>query len=135
MKEVAYASWEVWEGRGGLGTRTTPLPPSEWELGKVWAEKKEIFYEQGQWRPSDNITYVLQSLFASKLTILYRTDGRLDFDAMDSFMTHIIDVVSTNGTVAVRVFPPESMVILSFADKIALEVVRFTIICEFLSQC
>lgn len=57
MREVAYASWEVWEGRGGFVTRGVSLPVSEWEMGKVWAEKKEIFYEQGQWRPLDNITY------------------------------------------------------------------------------
>jgi recyclin-1 len=58
MREVAHASWDVWEGRGNLGTRSVPLPASEWELGKVWAEKKEIFYEQGQWQPLDNFTYV-----------------------------------------------------------------------------
>ena len=48
MAEAAEASWEVWDGSGG-----------EWELGRVWAEKLEIFYEQSKWKPLDNFTYVL----------------------------------------------------------------------------
>ena len=42
MKEAAESSWDVWDGSG------------DWELGKVWAEKREVFYEQGQWEPLDN---------------------------------------------------------------------------------
>ena len=45
MREAAEASWEVWDGTG-----------REWELGKVWAEKREIFYEQSKWKPLDNFT-------------------------------------------------------------------------------
>lgn len=45
MKDAAWASWEVFEGRG------------EWEMGKLWAEKKEIFYESGKWDSAKNITY------------------------------------------------------------------------------
>ena len=48
MREAAEASWEVWDGPGG-----------EWELGKVWAEKREIFYEQSKWKPLDNFTYAM----------------------------------------------------------------------------
>lgn len=55
MREVAYSSWEVWEGH--LSSREIPV--SEWETGRVWMEKKEIFYEQGKWKPLDNFTYVL----------------------------------------------------------------------------
>ncbi|KAJ7507610.1 hypothetical protein B0H11DRAFT_2218442 [Mycena galericulata] len=58
MREAAESSWEVWDGDG------------DWEMGKVWAEKREIFYQQGQWRPLDNLTH----------------DGALAFDAMDEFM-------------------------------------------------
>jgi recyclin-1 len=43
MEDAAQSSWEVW---GGVG---------DWEMGKVWAEKREIFYEQGRWDPVDNI--------------------------------------------------------------------------------
>ncbi len=45
MLEAAEASWEVWDGSGG-----------EWELRRVWAEKREIFYEQSKWKPLDNFT-------------------------------------------------------------------------------
>lgn len=44
MKEAAESSWEVWDGTG------------DWEMGKVWAEKREIFYEHGKWNPLDNFT-------------------------------------------------------------------------------
>ena len=45
MREAAEASWEVWDGTGRA-----------WALGKVWAEKREIFYEQSKWKPLDNFT-------------------------------------------------------------------------------
>jgi len=44
MKEAAHASWQVWPGIG------------DWEMGKVWAEKREILYEQGRWDPLANFT-------------------------------------------------------------------------------
>lgn len=52
MREAAFASWEVWEGH--LSSHSIPV--AEWEMGKVWGEKREIFYEQGRWRPLDNFT-------------------------------------------------------------------------------
>jgi len=47
MREAAASSWEVWDAHSG-----------DWEMGKVWAEKREIFYQQGRWRPLDNFTCV-----------------------------------------------------------------------------
>lgn len=47
MREAAEASWAVWDGADG-----------EWELGRVWAEKREIFYQQGSWDPMANFTCV-----------------------------------------------------------------------------
>lgn len=38
-------------------------------------------------------------------------------------MTHILDSLRTEGATAVRVFPPESFVVLSFAERLAMEVV------------
>lgn len=46
MKQAAEASWEVWDGSA-----------EDWELGRMWAEKREIFY-QHKWKPLDNFTYV-----------------------------------------------------------------------------
>ncbi|KAJ7505525.1 exocyst complex component Sec10-domain-containing protein [Mycena galericulata] len=95
MREAAESSWEVWDGDG------------DWEMGKVWAEKREIFYQQGQWRPLDNLTH----------------DGALAFDAMDEFMGAILGAISEHGSRAVRVFPPASDVLISFCDRVASEVV------------
>ena len=47
MREAAESSWEVWDVHSG-----------DWEMGKVWAEKREIFYQHGRWRPLDNFTCV-----------------------------------------------------------------------------
>ncbi|KAH8112433.1 exocyst complex component Sec10-like protein [Phellopilus nigrolimitatus] len=103
MREAALASWEVWEGH--LSERAMPV--ADWELGRVWADKREVFYEQGRWKPLENFT----------------KDGELDFDAMDEFMVHVLDALRTDGATAVNVFPAASYVILSFADRLAMEVV------------
>ncbi|EGN91831.1 hypothetical protein SERLA73DRAFT_127958 [Serpula lacrymans var. lacrymans S7.3] len=95
MRDAAQSSWEVWTGQG------------DWEMGKVWAEKREIFYEQGRWDPLANFTQ----------------DGLLDFDAMDSFMTNTLSSLEEHGARAVRVFPPASRVLLGFAERVATEVV------------
>ncbi|KAF5377856.1 hypothetical protein D9615_006823 [Tricholomella constricta] len=99
MREAAEASWEVWAGTGGNA--------AEWEMGKVWAEKREIFYVQGRWDPMDNFT----------------KDGALDFDAMDEFMTVVLQAIEEHGSRAVRVFPPAAQVLPAFAERVAGEVV------------
>ncbi|KAF5365282.1 hypothetical protein D9758_005333 [Tetrapyrgos nigripes] len=94
MREAAESSWLVWDGNG------------DWEMGKVWAEKREIFYEQN-WDPMDNFT----------------KDGRgLDFDAMHNFMDIILTAIKEHGSRAARVFPKDSGVLLFFADRVATEV-------------
>ncbi|KAJ7069939.1 exocyst complex component Sec10-like protein [Mycena amicta] len=95
MREAAESSWQVWDRNG------------DWEMGKVWAEKREIFYQQGQWRPLDNVT----------------EEGYLDFDAMHEFMDSILGAITEHGSRAVRVFPPASGTLIAFCDRIATEVV------------
>ncbi len=56
--------------------------------------------------------------------MLFRKDGTLVFDAMDAFITNILSVLKEHGGRAVRVFPPEANVLLSFSDRLANEVVR-----------
>ena len=46
MKEAAASSWELWDNKSS----------ADWEMGKVWTEKKEIFYQQGRWKALDNFT-------------------------------------------------------------------------------
>ncbi|KAF8964808.1 exocyst complex component Sec10-domain-containing protein [Flammula alnicola] len=96
MREAAESSWEVWDPSSG-----------DWEMGKVWAEKREIFYQQGRWRALDNFT----------------TEGQLDFGAMDEFMEVILSAIREHGARAVRVFPPASQVLLLFSERLANEVV------------
>lgn len=45
MREAAESSWEVLD-----------TPSGDWEMGKVWTEKREIFYQQGKWTALDNFT-------------------------------------------------------------------------------
>ena len=52
-----------------------------------------------------------------------RKEGGLDFTAMDSFMDHITETIKSDGSVAVNVFPANSYVVLSYADRVAQEVV------------
>ncbi|GLB38835.1 putative exocyst complex component Sec10 [Lyophyllum shimeji] len=101
MREAAEASWETWADEGDA--------QEKWEMGKVWAEKREIFYVSlsGRWDPRENFT----------------EGGGLSFDAMDEFMREVVRAVEEHGARAVRVFPPESRVLLGFAERVAGEVV------------
>lgn len=47
MRAAAEASWKVWEAGGGRR--------EEWECGRVWVEKREVFYEAGKWDAVENI--------------------------------------------------------------------------------
>jgi recyclin-1 len=49
MRAAAAASWAV---------RDPAAPGDEWELGRVWADKRELFYEQGRWDAAQNVTCV-----------------------------------------------------------------------------
>ena len=113
MTEAAEASWEVFDGTG------------EWELGRVWAEKREIFYEAAKWNPMDNLTYVHR--FVHLMCALNKTplsqQSQLAFDAMDEFMKYVLNAFTESGTIAVRVFPSESLTLLSFASKLATDVI------------
>ncbi|KAG1807438.1 exocyst complex component Sec10-like protein [Suillus subaureus] len=95
MRQTAHASWEVWPGTG------------DWEMGKVWAEKREILYEQGRWNPLANFT----------------EENTLDFTPMDEFMASVIGALEEHGKRAVFVFPPAAGVLIGFAERVANEVV------------
>lgn len=64
MKDAAESSWEVRDGA------------SDWEMGKVWAEKLEIFYEQGKWNPLDNFTFVFSAVTLRYLHLSSEQKGR-----------------------------------------------------------
>lgn len=48
MRDAAEASWEL----------ADDVAAGDWEMGKVWADKREVFYDQGTFNPLDNFTYV-----------------------------------------------------------------------------
>ncbi|KAG6380060.1 P-loop containing nucleoside triphosphate hydrolase protein [Boletus reticuloceps] len=86
-----------------MGRRNKRGGAGDWEMGRLWAEKREVFYEQGKWDPAANFT----------------KDTRLDFTAMDGFMSHVLAAIEEDGARAFRVFPRESGVLLAFAERIA----------------
>jgi recyclin-1 len=91
MREAAWCAWEVWEGRdyvpmpypgmdptsprgnslltatrstfGGATGPAGVVRSASWEVGKVWVERREVFYETGRWDPSLNFTCVFTVLF------------------------------------------------------------------------
>jgi recyclin-1 len=54
MRAAAYASWAVSDETQG----------AEWELGRVWAEKRDVFYEQGDYKAEENVTCVRVIVFS-----------------------------------------------------------------------
>lgn len=67
MKMAAEASWAIWRTLRETATssgggrqqqqrrRRERDDAADWELGRVWVEKREVFYEAGRWDPGQNI--------------------------------------------------------------------------------
>ncbi|TDL13810.1 hypothetical protein BD410DRAFT_903206 [Rickenella mellea] len=117
MRACALASWVLFAAAGGSdpnggnnsgrqGREGGGNGGGEWEMGKVWCEKREVFYEQGMWHPEDN--------FTKQNTLL--------FDAMDTFITHLAASLRTDGSVATSVFPPGAGVLRAYAGRVAEDV-------------
>ncbi|BEI86875.1 hypothetical protein CcaverHIS002_0702210 [Cutaneotrichosporon cavernicola] len=107
MRSAAQASWQVWEAGGG--TR------EEWECGRVWVEKREVFYEEGKWDAAENIIKVPDVTG----TAIVR---ELDFTPMDAFMAHVLESFRLDAELAARVFPADAKVVYSFSDRLAMDV-------------
>ena len=69
--------------------------------------------------------HLVSSLCASSAlcSIGENRGDKLDFDAMDQFIGHILDVIQTQGSIAARVFPADAAVLVAFVDRMANEVV------------
>lgn len=111
MKVAAQASWGVWDAEGGAG--------DEWECGRVWVEKREVFYDTQKWDATENIIKVPDPTG----TALVR---QLDFTPMDAFMAHVLESFRLDAELAQRIFPPGAQVILAFVDRVAHDVVSAT---------
>ncbi|WWC64489.1 uncharacterized protein I303_107099 [Kwoniella dejecticola CBS 10117] len=107
MKVAAESSWKVWEAGGGSR--------DQWECGRVWVEKREVFYDTARWDSAENIIKVQSPTGA--------TTRQLDFTPMDAFISHVLEAFRIDAEFAKRVFPENARVILSFCDRVASDVI------------
>ncbi|ORX40515.1 exocyst complex component Sec10-domain-containing protein [Kockovaella imperatae] len=107
MRLAAESSWKVWDAGGGSR--------DQWECGRVWVEKREVFYETGKWDALENIV---------KTTSPAGEPVRqLDFTPMDAFMSHVLETFRLDAQKATRVFPLGARVVVSFCDRVANDVI------------
>ncbi|WVW86251.1 hypothetical protein I302_108293 [Kwoniella bestiolae CBS 10118] len=107
MRLAAESSWKVWDAGGGSR--------DQWECGRVWVEKREVFYDTARWDSAENIIKVQTTTGA--------TTRQLDFTPMDAFISHVLEAFRIDAEFAKRVFPPNARVILSFCDRVASDVI------------
>ncbi|WRT70136.1 uncharacterized protein IL334_007130 [Kwoniella shivajii] len=107
MRIAAESSWKVWEAGGGSR--------DQWECGRVWVEKREVFYDTARWDSSENIIKVQSPTGAMT--------RQLDFTPMDAFVSHVLEAFRIDAEFAKRVFPANARVILSFCDRVASDVI------------
>ncbi|OCF38059.1 recyclin-1 [Kwoniella heveanensis BCC8398] len=107
MRVAAESSWRVWEAGGGSR--------DQWECGRVWVEKREVFYDTARWDSSENIVKVQTTTGAMT--------RQLDFTPMDAFISHVLEAFRLDAEMANQVFPPKARVILSFCDRVASDVI------------
>ncbi|GAA5886084.1 hypothetical protein JCM6882_004258 [Rhodosporidiobolus microsporus] len=105
MKDKAAVLWELSETSN---------------VAQVFVQRREIFYDTSH-NPLRNLTKV------------EAMDGRevdgIDFTPMDLYMQQILAVLTREGSLIARVFPPEADVLLYFLDRIANDVVS-----EYITQ-
>ncbi|GAA5865734.1 hypothetical protein JCM1840_003237 [Sporobolomyces johnsonii] len=99
MRDKAVVLWELNESSS---------------LSQIFVQKREIFYDQGH-NPLKNLTKIDTPSGG-------QADG-IDFSAMDAYMRSILAVLSREGSLIARVFPPEADVLLYFLERIANDVV------------
>ncbi|OCF61386.1 recyclin-1 [Kwoniella mangroviensis CBS 10435] len=107
MRLAAESSWKVWDAGGGSR--------DQWECGRVWVEKREVFYDTARWDSSENIIKVQTTTGA--------TTRQLDFTPMDAFISHVLEAFRMDAEFAKRVFPQNARVVLSFCDRVASDVI------------
>ncbi|WWC91812.1 uncharacterized protein L201_006759 [Kwoniella dendrophila CBS 6074] len=114
MKLSAESSWKLWQVILNQD-RSSSRSRDQWECGRVWIEKREVFYDTARWDSSENIIKVQTPTGA--------TTRQLDFTPMDAFISHVLGAFRIDAEFAKRVFPPNARVILSFCDRVASDVI------------
>lgn len=91
-----------------------------WALGcdgssviQVFITKREIFYDT-RFNPLDN-------LVRTETQNGHMADG-VDFRPMETYMRHVLETITREGSLIARVFPPEATVLLHFIERIAVDV-------------
>jgi recyclin-1 len=139
MKLWASAGWNVWvlatSGSGSTGLQRRRV--EEWEVGRVWIERRELFYEGGSmWDPLKNILCVNISSVITSLSYCGRLttfspfstppmvpEAQLNFTPMDAFISHVEAAIASSGELAMRVFPPTSQVLRMFTERVISDVI------------
>ncbi|GAA5874623.1 hypothetical protein JCM16303_002927 [Sporobolomyces ruberrimus] len=100
MREKAKVLWELNEGNS---------------LSQIFVQKREeVFYEQS-FNPLQNLTKIETPSGGE-------ADG-IDFSSMDAYMSFVLSILTREGSLIARVFPPESDVLLYFLERLANDVV------------
>ncbi|GAA5850515.1 hypothetical protein JCM8547_001899 [Rhodosporidiobolus lusitaniae] len=89
-------------------------------VAQVFVQRREIFYDTSH-NPLKNLTKVE--------TINGTMGDGIDFTPMDLYMQTILTVLSREGSLIARVFPPDANVLLYFLERIANDVVS-----EYITQ-
>ncbi|EGG06017.1 uncharacterized protein MELLADRAFT_87530 [Melampsora larici-populina 98AG31] len=91
-----------------------------WALGcdgssviQVFITKREIFYDT-RFNPLDN-------LVRTETQNGQMADG-VDFRPMETYMRHVLETITREGSLIARVFPPDATVLLHFIERIAVDV-------------
>lgn len=102
MRDAAVALWELNGGQSVV---------------QIYMNKIPLLYEQldSSYDPLRNLTRTMGPEG-------YPVDG-IDFSHMDNFMSHVLETGNREGEVITRVFPSNTDVLVTLADRIATEVV------------
>lgn len=108
----------------------------EWELGRAWIEKREVFYEGAKWDPGKNVVYVNQlavlligtnshDIYSKIANSQTAQTHRLDFTPMNDFISHVLAAIDRDGSEIAAVFPGLAglTVVYKFAERLANDVV------------
>ncbi|GAA6011961.1 hypothetical protein JCM11491_000118 [Sporobolomyces phaffii] len=100
MKDKASVLWELNQANS---------------LSQIFVQKREEAFFDQPFDPLKNLTKIETPSGG-------QADG-IDFSSMDAYMGHILSILTREGSLIARVFPPESDALVYFLDRLATDVV------------
>ncbi|GAA5893611.1 Rcy1p [Sporobolomyces salmoneus] len=100
MREKAKVLWELNKGNS---------------LSQIFVQKREEVFFEREFDPLQNLTKIETPSGGQA--------DAIDFSSMDSYMSSVLSILSREGSLIARVFPPESDVLLYFLDRLSNDVV------------